>query len=105
MLATLKAVADQVNQPSWGLGGPHDAGSYCIWPHQTGFFHQHGSWSSAYGKFFMQWYSEMLIVHSDSVLSAAREVFDGTPLALAVRIPGSHWWFNTSSHAPEMAAG
>ena len=54
MLATLKACADQVSQPSWGLGGPHDAGSYCIWPHQTGFFHQHGSWSTPYGKFFMQ---------------------------------------------------
>jgi hypothetical protein len=54
MLATLKACADQVSQPSWGLGGPHDAGSYCIWPHQTGFFHQHGSWNTPYGHFFMQ---------------------------------------------------
>ena len=54
MLAGLKACADQVSQPSWGLGGPHDAGSYCIWPHQTGFFHQHGSWNTPYGKFFMQ---------------------------------------------------
>ncbi len=44
----------QVNQPSWGHGGPHDAGSYCVWPHQTGFFHQHGNWGSPYGKFFLQ---------------------------------------------------
>ena len=54
MLATLKACAEQVNQPSWGLGGPHDAGSYCLWPHQTGFFHHHGSWDTPYGKFFLQ---------------------------------------------------
>ena len=35
MLSTLKACAEQITQPSWGLGGPHDAGSYCIWPHQV----------------------------------------------------------------------
>lgn len=28
MLASLRACADQVSQPSWGTGGPHDAGKY-----------------------------------------------------------------------------
>ena len=54
LLSHLKACAHHFGQPSWGLGGPHDAGSYCQWPHQTGFFHQHGSWSMPYGKFFLQ---------------------------------------------------
>lgn len=106
MLASLKACADQVSQPSWGSGGPHDAGSYSLWPHQTGFFHQHGNWCTPYGKFFLQWYSEMLIRHADSVLGAAREVFASCPnLDLTARIPGSHWWYNTASHAPELTSG
>ncbi|KAG1677028.1 hypothetical protein FOA52_001197 [Chlamydomonas sp. UWO 241] len=105
MLATLKACADQLEQPSWGLSGPHDAGSYCLWPHQTGFFHQHGSWTTPYGRFFMQWYSEMLARHADAVLSSARDVFASSPLNLAVRVPGSHWWYNTASHAPELTSG
>jgi beta-amylase len=53
----------------------------------------------------VQWYSEMLVRHADDILSAARDVFDGCPLQLAVRIPGNHWWYNTASHAPEMTAG
>ncbi|GAX73096.1 hypothetical protein CEUSTIGMA_g549.t1 [Chlamydomonas eustigma] len=105
MLATLKACADQVNQPSWGLGGPHDAGSYCIWPHQTGFFHQHGSWNTPYGHFFMQWYSEMLARHANDIVNSASSVFEDCNVQLSVRIPGHHWWYNTASHAPEMTAG
>jgi len=105
MLATLQACADQVAQPSWGLGGPHDAGSYCLWPHQTGFFHQHGSWSTPYGNFFLQWYSEMLTRHAEEVLLVAKDVFGGLPIRMAVRIPGAHWWNNTASHAPELTSG
>ncbi|GLC38086.1 hypothetical protein PLESTM_000684200 [Pleodorina starrii] len=73
LLASLRACAQQVNQPSWGLRGPHDAGTYCVWPHQTGFFHQRGNWCSPYGKFFLQWYGDMLLQHADAVLGIARE--------------------------------
>lgn len=45
MLAGLRACSHQVSQPSWGLGGPHDAGAYTVWPQQTGFFNQYGNWS------------------------------------------------------------
>ena len=105
MLSTLKACAQQVNQPSWGLGGPHDAGSYCMWPHQTGFFHHHGNWSSAYGKFFLQWYSDTLLRHADAVAATASQVMAGTGVGLSVKIPGIHWWFNTAAHGPELTAG
>lgn len=104
MLATLKACAEQVSQPSWGLGGPHDAGSFCMWPQQTGFFSAHGSWNSPYGKFFLQWYSEMLIKHATQVVGAAHHVFQDTGVRLHVRLPGKHWWYNTPSHPAELAA-
>lgn len=132
LLSHLKACAHHFGQPSWGLGGPHDAGSYCQWPHQTGFFHQHGSWAMPYGKFFLQWYSEMLVHHGDLVLGVAREALcgeatkgmppaPGAPsvsssgvvaasrgcpvVSLHARLPGMHWWYNTASHAPELTAG
>ena len=54
MLSVLKACAEQVVQSSWGMGGPHDAGKYSEWPHQTGFFQNSGSWTSVYGRFFLQ---------------------------------------------------
>ncbi|KAG2495937.1 hypothetical protein HYH03_005868 [Edaphochlamys debaryana] len=126
MLASLRACAHQVSQPSWGLGGPHDAGAYGAAPHNTGFFAQHGSWASPYGKFFLQWYSDMLLQHADSVLGAAREALLGTPpphphaaphrapapaaalpppLRLHAKLPALYWWFATASHAPELTAG
>ncbi|KAG2445367.1 hypothetical protein HYH02_008832 [Chlamydomonas schloesseri] len=163
MLSGLRACSHQVSQPSWGLGGPHDAGAYTVWPHQTGFFNQYGNWSSPYGKFFLQWYSDMLMQHADSVLGIAKDVllppaagssgggglsFNGSStggiglsssssssssrpgfygngygsgngiwrgsaaaasepprLRLHAKLPGVHWWYNTSSRAPELTAG
>ncbi len=54
MLSGLRACAEQVRQPPWGLGGPHDAGTYRALPHQTGFFAHNGNWTSPYGRFFLQ---------------------------------------------------
>jgi hypothetical protein len=54
LMSSLQACAEQVQQPSWGLGGPHDAGGYKLWPHQSPFFAQHGSWGTPYGSFFLQ---------------------------------------------------
>jgi len=105
MLATLKACAEQVRQPSWGLGGPHDACRYKEWPHQSNFFHHNGSWASAYGKFFLQWYSEMLLRHAHAVVGAAGEVLGDAPVQLNARLPLCHWWHNTASHAAELTAG
>jgi hypothetical protein len=104
MLSIIKACAEQVKQPSWGLGGPHDACKYKEWPHQSGFFSANGSWSSPYGKFFMQLYSELLICHASDVMGAATQVFKGTPVLLNARIPGCMWWYNTPSHAAELTA-
>ncbi|EFJ41627.1 hypothetical protein VOLCADRAFT_68093 [Volvox carteri f. nagariensis] len=109
MLSCLRACAQQVNEPSWGLRGPHDAGSYNVWPHQTGFFHQRGNWNSPYGKFFLQWYGDMLLQHADDVLGIARQVLLTTgpppPSLPGVALPSLSWWYGTASHAPELTAG
>jgi len=100
MLASLHACAQQVGRPHWGLGGPHDAGCYCQWPHETGFFNNNcGSWSSAYGSFFLQWYSARLAAHADAVLGAAAAVLDGSGVRMHARLPLVHWWYNQAAHA------
>lgn len=104
MMASLRACAEQVGQ-QWGLSGPHDAGNYCQWPHQTGFFHHLGNWNTPYGKFFLQWYSDMLIKHTDNVIACAADVFGDAHMPLSIKVPGLHWWYNQSAHAAELTAG
>lgn len=99
MVASLSAAAQQVGQPHWGNSGPHDAGSYCQWPHQTGFFHHQGSWDSEYGRFFLQWYSSVLLMHADQLLGRAKQVLGGCGVKLHARLPTLHWWYNQAAHA------
>lgn len=128
MLQSLKEAAEKVNRPEWGHGGPHDAGNYNAHAWETGFFHQKGSFQSEYGHFFLSWYSEMLIKHAESVLTAVSDVlgragerrasksiqqpFEGCWMYefepachLGMKLAGVHWWFNTNSHAAELTAG
>lgn len=51
------------------------AGHYNSRSWETGFFlSSGGSWDSEYGRFFLSWYSGMLLTHADDVLSVAAEV-------------------------------
>ncbi|GAQ84938.1 beta-amylase [Klebsormidium nitens] len=105
MLANLRACAETIQKPQWGQSGPHDAGRYNGWPDETGFFHEHGSWNSPYGRFFLQWYSDSLILHGDRVLGRAAAVFRGTGTTIAAKIAGIHWHYKTWSHAAELTSG
>ncbi|MCL7048533.1 hypothetical protein MKW94_013573 [Papaver nudicaule] len=83
--------------------GPDNAGQYNSRPHETGFFCDRGDYDNYYGRFFLQWYAQTLIDHADHVLSFASLAFEGTELI--VKIPSVYWWYKTSSHAAELAAG
>ena len=89
----------------WGRGGPHDAGEYKQMPDETGFFRHDGTWSTEYGRFFLEWYSGMLLEHGDRVLAAAEAVFGGTGATLSAKVAGIHWHYGTRSHAAELTAG
>uniref|UniRef100_A0A0D9YLT1 Beta-amylase n=1 Tax=Oryza glumipatula TaxID=40148 RepID=A0A0D9YLT1_9ORYZ len=83
--------------------GPDNAGYYNSRPHETGFFCDGGDYDSYYGRFFLNWYSGILIDHVDQVLSLATLAFDG--VETVVKIPSIYWWYRTASHAAELTAG
>ncbi len=99
MSAGLAACAQQAGQPHWGTSGPHDAGGYTHWPHQTGFFHHQGSWGTEYGRFFAQWYAGCLARHADQVLGAAAAALAGRGVRLHAALPVCHWWFHSAARA------
>ncbi|XP_042435006.1 beta-amylase 3, chloroplastic-like [Zingiber officinale] len=105
MKASLRAAAVAAGHEEWGEDGPHDAGHYKQFPEETGFFRREGTWSTSYGEFFLDWYSEKLLEHGDRVLAAAEGVFRGSGAKLSGKVAGIHWHYCTRSHAAELTAG
>jgi len=97
MLNNLSSAAKAAGNPDWGFAGPDNAGYYNSYPSQTGFFSDGGgdNYSSSYGRFFLNWYSSMLINHGAIILARAQSIFKpssgGVPIA--GKIAGIHWWY------------
>ncbi|KAJ7531274.1 hypothetical protein O6H91_14G038500 [Diphasiastrum complanatum] len=102
LLNELRSAAEARGHPIWAKP-PDNAGSYKSMPQDTGFFRDGGDYDSFYGRFFLQWYSKVLIEHGDRLLTFANFAFEGTKLA--AKLSGIHWWYKTASHAAELAAG
>lgn len=105
MKASLRAAAIAAGHEEWGRDGPHDAGHYKQFPEETGFFRREGTWSTSYGEFFLDWYSEKLLEHGDRVLASAEGVFRGSGAKLSGKVAGIHWHYRTRSHSAELTAG
>ncbi|XP_021800272.1 beta-amylase 7-like isoform X3 [Prunus avium] len=83
LLKSLRKAAEARGHSFWGRG-PDNAGSYNSRPHETGFFCDGGDYDSYYGRFFLNWYSRVLVDHGDRVLSLAKLAFNGTCIAAKV---------------------
>ncbi|KAK4803408.1 hypothetical protein SAY86_003225 [Trapa natans] len=83
MLKSLRKAAERRGQNCWARG-PDNAGSYNSQPQETGFFCEGGDYDGYYGRFFLGWYSQMLVDHGDRVLSMAKLVFEGTCITAKV---------------------
>lgn len=64
--------------------GPDNAGYYNSRPNETGFFCDGGDYDSYHGRFFLNWYSGVLIDHVDQVLLLATLAFDGAEIVVKV---------------------
>lgn len=106
MINSLKPQAEAHGNPLWGLSGPHDTPTYDDSPLLSNFFKdQGGSWETAYGDFFLSWYSSQLISHGDRLLSLASSTFNDTPVTICGKVPLMHSWYKTRSHSSELTAG
>lgn len=102
LLKSLRKAAESRGHSFWARG-PENAGSYNSRPHETDFFCDGGDYDGYYGRFFLNWYSQLLVDHADCVLSLAKLAFEGT--CIFAKITGIHWWYKAASHAAELAAG
>ncbi|KMS95925.1 hypothetical protein BVRB_003830 [Beta vulgaris subsp. vulgaris] len=106
MLEHLKQHAEEMGNPMWGLGGPHDVPTYDELPSASSFFKDDGgSWETPYGDFFLSWYSNQLISHGNRILLLASAVFSKSPVIVSGKLPLVHSWYNTRSHPSELTAG
>lgn len=80
---SLEKAAEARGHSFWGRPPDH-AGSYNSQPQDTKFFCDGGEYDSGYGRFFLNWYSQTLIHHGDSVLSMANLAFESTPISVKV---------------------
>lgn len=98
-----KTAATIAGHPDWEF--PHNVGQYNNKPEETDFFRSNGAYLSENGKFFLTWYSNKLLSHSDQILEEANKAFLGCKVKLAAKVSGIHWWYNHDSHAAELTAG
>lgn len=83
LVKSLSKAAEMRGHSFWGRG-PDNAGSYNSAPHETGFFRDGGDYDSYYGRFFLNWYSQVLIDHGYRVLALANLAFEGTGISAKV---------------------
>lgn len=106
MLASLNASARNIGKREWGNGGPFGTGSLMRNPQHTEFFKNgDGSWNTPYGQFFLEWYSDMLLLHGERICREAETIFRGTEVHISAKVAAIHWHYVTQSHPSELTAG
>ncbi|KAK7318069.1 hypothetical protein RJT34_02767 [Clitoria ternatea] len=106
MLASLNASAINIGKHEWGNGGPFGTGSLMQNPEHTEFFrNEGGTWNTEYGKFFLKWYSDMLLLHGERICREAETIFRGTEVHISAKLAAIHWHYVTQSHPSELTAG
>ncbi|KAJ9568047.1 hypothetical protein OSB04_004013 [Centaurea solstitialis] len=108
----LRAVAWQEGKPDWASKGPPDAGDYNSFPTDVPFFEEgEGSFLSDHGQFFLEWYSDRLLRHADSILGVATKLLrkyqenEQNSIRIVAKIGLLYWWYQTVSHPAELTAG
>lgn len=107
MIASLNACACEIGMREWGDGGPPRSSSSTQDPELTEFFRSNneGSWNTAYGSFFLLWYSGMLILHGERLCTEAESIFHGTNVNMSAKMGRIYWHYDATSHPSELTAG
>ncbi|CAH8390667.1 unnamed protein product [Eruca vesicaria subsp. sativa] len=91
--------SDLLNEDFLGFG------NYNSEPEETEFFKKNGTYTTEKGEFFLEWYSNKLILHGDQILREASKIFTGLKIDLVIFVSGVHWFYGHHSHAAELTAG
>lgn len=83
MLASLNACARELGMREWGNGGPIGTSSLMQNPESSEFFNTDGSWKTPYGKFFLGWYSGVLLLHGERICREAETIFRGNEVSMS----------------------
>ncbi|XP_057968867.1 beta-amylase 1, chloroplastic-like [Malania oleifera] len=105
MLASLNACSSEIERCEWGNGGTVGAGNLMHNPKETEFSRSDSYWSTPYSKFFLEWYSRMLILHGERLCKEADTIFWGTEVNLSAKVARVHWHYGKKSHPSELTAG
>lgn len=105
MLASLDACARKAGMEQWVNGGPLGASNLLHDPEETSFLRSNGSWDTSYGRFFLEWYSGMLVLHGERLCSVTQAIFLHTGTKISAKVAGIHWHYYTCSHPSELTAG
>lgn len=84
MVADWRKANEDAGHGNWEM--PGNAGTYNDTPDKTGFFQTNGTYLSDFGKFFLTWYSNSLIIHGDQILGEANKVFVGYKVNIAAKV-------------------
>ncbi|XP_062188771.1 beta-amylase 1, chloroplastic-like isoform X2 [Phragmites australis] len=106
MQSSLSARAQILGVQEWGNGGPTGTDGSQKNLEETSFFRGDGGcWDTPYGRFFLEWYSGMLLLHGERLCMIADAVFSGTGVTISGKVAGIHWHYYTCSHPSELTAG
>ncbi|KAG0493967.1 hypothetical protein HPP92_004961 [Vanilla planifolia] len=105
MLASLRACANKVGMHELGYGGLLRASSLFQNVEETNFFRSDGCWNTDYGRFFLEWYSGMLLLHGERLCIVTKAIFLQTGVKVSAKIAGIHGHYHTCSHPSELTAG
>eukprot|EP00770_Monocercomonoides_exilis_P002931 MONOS_2913.1-p1 / transcript=MONOS_2913.1 / gene=MONOS_2913 / organism=Monocercomonoides_exilis_PA203 / gene_product=betaamylase / transcript_product=betaamylase / location=Mono_scaffold00063:138068-139324(+) / protein_length=418 / sequence_SO=supercontig / SO=protein_coding / is_pseudo=false len=107
MIAMFQNASIKAGHPEW-VSPPVNAGSYNSNPDDNDnlfFKSEFGEYCTEYGRFFANWYSNLLLEHSLRILKPAVSMFKSPSCDVAMKITGIYWWYAHSSHAAEMTSG
>ncbi|XP_028774697.1 beta-amylase 3, chloroplastic [Neltuma alba] len=102
MIASLNACARDIGMHAWGQGAPHGTGSF---RHNLFTTSEYSPWNTPQGKFFLEWYSGMLLLHGERICREAETIFRGTEVSMSAKVAAIHWHYLTDSHPSELTAG
>ncbi|KAI9092334.1 hypothetical protein K1719_020664 [Acacia pycnantha] len=104
MIASLNACARDIGMPAWGQGAPRDTGSL---RHNLFSTSENGNdpWNLPEGRFFLEWYSGMLLLHGERICREAETIFRGTEVNMSAKVAAIHWHYLIDSHPSELTAG